>query len=244
MRTAANSSPRPRGPRPSGRAARSARGRGRSGRYLSSFGTRRARRFGVDARCSAGSGRSSAPPRAPARWTACRARAAAGAEEAAHAEPVDPASSTARAVVAVAEVDEGLEVAAVGRRVCGDWSRSFSRWVQEFGRLGPAAAAHRTGSLPTDTVPKLAEHALRHRHRSARSASSSFFRVLLDLARQRIEQPEVRVHRLEVLRVRLAQVAVERAEHRRRRRDRPAPRRRACRERLMPASSPVAELSV
>src|SRR5690606_920482 len=43
--------------------------------------------------------------------------------------------------------------------------------------------------------------------------------LVADTFGERVEEPEVRVHRREIVRVRLAQIAVESTEHRRRRRD-------------------------
>ena len=100
---------------------------------------------------------------------------------------------------------------------------SFSRWSRYSATSVAARGRRASAGIVALGVGRIIAECCRHPRMEvalepARPASS-FFASFFDLARQRIEQPEVRVHRLEVARVGVAEIAIEPAQHGGRRRD-------------------------
>jgi hypothetical protein len=115
-------------------------------------------------------------------------------------------------------------------------SRSLARWTQELldvrrtaARRSPLGVALRRARRHA-RAPAATRFASRHvGHRGERALGETLLlhALVAHALTQLVDQTEVRVHRLEVARVGLAHVAVERAEHRRRQAGARAPRREA-----------------
>ena len=175
-------------------------------------------------RCDAGSDRSCAPPTACAPSSACRARASRDGRGI-RASPAGRRPASVHALAAVVAAEEARRTPrGRGRRRerCSARRRAPSRGGRESRRSrGRRSRQRRRASRMPPASPRC-EHRSRHsRHVAparARRAARASARLSFTRVRQVVDEPEVRVHRLEVLRVGLAQIAVQRAEHRRGRR--------------------------
>ena len=123
--------------------------------------------------------------------------------------------------------------------VWGEWSRSLARWMRNSATQTSSDRDCADRTLFTASCIQCSHELRPAPRRPSARASALLLASFFTFAGERIEQAEVRVHRLEVLRIGLAQVAVA---ARRASSSAAAPRaarRRARRARLMPARRPV-----